>query len=515
MRITCILIVTRDPEEIRMNPEIFQKVPGRSRATAHFSYVARWLLKEIPMSGCYPFALWLAVVLGVFAGPLARAAESPGSMAMPMPAMTLPDALAYARAHQPALRAAAARMRAAYADSAVPRAQWQPTVTAGAQLLAATANNTTNSYVGLTGVDIPRIGGTRVTQSGTFTPDASTFAALSATQEVFDFGRIAAQGAVLDALAEAERARGHEEQLLIDLAVEEAYFAVHTAREVVKASDDAFERARVHRDDAKAAVRSGLRAPIELTRAEADLTRFDVGTIRARGNLVAAQSTFAAAVGVPELQLDATGVPPNPAELPALPEALARAAARDPGLRAAVQALEAQRSTTRAIGAELRPNLALTATLSGREGGATPSTGDSPRFDGWLPSVPNWDLGVVLRIPLYDGTIQARRAASRVREDMRAAEVDVVKQRQQAEIQQAFVRVNVAGSALVGLQRAVEAARANYAQADARFKAGLGTSVELADAEAVRADAEIQLALGRFDVARARAMFGRLIAEGL
>ena len=44
-------------------------------------------------------------------------------------------------------------------------------------------------------------------------------------------------------------------------------------------------------------------------------------------------------------------------------------------------------------------------------------------------------------------------------------------------------------------------------------KAGLGTGVELADAETLRTDAEIQFALGRFEVARARAALGRAIAE--
>ena len=73
----------------------------------------------------------------------------------------------------------------------------------------------------------------------------------------------------------------------------------------------------------------------------------------------------------------------------------------------------------------------------------------------------------------------------------------------------------VARDALPALQHELEAARANYAQADARFKAGLGTSVELADAEALRTDAEIQLALGTFELAKARAAFGRAIAEGL
>jgi outer membrane protein TolC len=60
----------------------------------------------------------------------------------------------------------------------------------------------------------------------------------------------------------------------------------------------------------------------------------------------------------------------------------------------------------------------------------------------------------------------------------------------------------------------VDAARANQAQAEARFKSGLGTSVELAEAEALLAEAEIRKALGEFDVARARAALGRALAEG-
>ncbi len=84
-----------------------------------------------------------------------------------------------------------------------------------------------------------------------------------------------------------------------------------------------------------------------------------------------------------------------------------------------------------------------------------------------------------------------------------------------ASVEQAYVGVVVARQALPALQHELEAARANYAQADARFKAGLGTSVELADAEALRTDAEIRLALGVFELAKARASFGRAIAEGL
>jgi outer membrane protein len=429
--------------------------------------------------------------------------------------ITLPQAIAFARVHQPAIRAGLARVRAQKADAVVPRAQWLPTVGVTAQLFGGTANNTTGSYVTQSSFDIPRIGGTRSFSGGTWKPYPSTIVAAGATQELFDFGRIAAQAAAEDARVDVESQRARAVTMDVTFSVEEAYFSVFAAKEVLKASQDAYDRALVHRDLAKAGVNSGLRSPIELTRAEADLGRFDIGRLRARGGLVVAQTVLAAAVGAPEPALDVAEAAPAPADMPALTDALNAAGARDPVLLAAIAALRAQEQQTTAIAAELRPDLSLTGTISGRAGGAPPSgNGEAATGGGWLPNVPNWDVGVVLSWPLFDGTIQARKDASRAREDVRREEVAGVRQEQVAAIRQAYAAVDLARAVLPSLQHAVEAAHANYAQADARFRAGLGTSVELADAEALRTEAEIQVALGQFEIARARAAFGRVVAEG-
>ena len=138
-----------------------------------------------------------------------------------------------------------------------------------------------------------------------------------------------------------------------------------------------------------------------------------------------------------------------------------------------------------------------------------------PAGAGFIPNVPNWDAGLVLSWPLLDPTASARARASRAVEQERRDEIDLAHQSVVAGVQQAYLAVDVARQALPSLVHELEAARANYAQADARFKAGLGTSVELADAEALRTDAEIRLALGTFELAKARAAFGRAIAEGL
>ncbi len=444
----------------------------------------------------------------------------PPTVEAPQPSrsMTIGEALSYAREHQPAIRAALSKVKAQMEAAKIPSGQWLPTVGLTLQGFGMTANNTTGTYVQPFYMDIPRIGGTeaRTESSARLSPYASTFAGAGVLQEIFDFGRIGAQRAAADALVDVSKHDADAARLDIDFSVEEAYFSVLAAKSIIRAADQAYDRAKVHRDLAKRGVDSGLRPPIELTRAEADLERFDVGRIRARGGLSVSQAVLAAAVGAPDAAVDTSGEAPQLAEMPSLSQAVALAQTRDPRLAAALAQLQAAEKQTSAIGAELRPDLSLTGTFSGRAGGA-PATGGAagPTGAGWIPDVPNWDVGILLTWPLFDGTIAARRDAAKSEEQVRHDEIDVMRLQEVATVNETYVQVQVARAALVGLQNTVIAAKANYDQADARFRAGIGNAVELADAEAVRTDAEIQLALGQFELARARAAFGRAIAEGL
>ena len=430
-------------------------------------------------------------------------------------AIGLKDAIAYALAHQPSLRAALDRVNVAEADAQVPRASWLPKSSLLAEVLEGTTNNTTASTITTQDIALPRIGGTKVVDSGTWSPSPSSLAAISGSQELFDFGRIAVQRAASDATVTAERYRAAAERLSIALVVKESYFAAQGAKAVLRAAQDGYERTRVHRDLAEAGVRSGLFAPIERTRAEADLARFDVNRMRAEGGVAVAQVVLAAAVGVPDRMLDAAEELSPILAMPSLDQAISDAAARDPTLREARARLEAQQATTRAIGVEMRPDILLTGTFSGRAGGATPSAGSVANGGGWLPDVPNWDAGLILHWPLFDGIVAARQRASSARERALQSELEAIGQQEVAAIQRAYVGAEIARASLASLARSVEAARANYAQAEARFKAGLGTALELADAEYLRTDAEIQLAGGQFELSRARAVLAKLTAEEL
>src|SRR5579884_2376654 len=136
---------------------------------------------------------WMLLVLGTALPTpvLGASAEAPPTTpAQPLPPaaqalgipvarkITLAEALAYARTHQPAVRAALARVQQEKANAEVPRAEYYPQVGVTAQLLEGTTNNTTASYLNTPFLDLPRIGGTpaTTTDSATFKPHASTLA---------------------------------------------------------------------------------------------------------------------------------------------------------------------------------------------------------------------------------------------------------------------------------------------------------------------------------------------------
>jgi outer membrane protein len=458
------------------------------------------------------------VLLGVLHTGLAQAQASapitPQPGAVPaVTSMTLAQALEYARGHQPELRAARERFLAVAADARIASAQWLPLAGATAEIVGSSANNSTSTVIRSSEVDLPRIGGTAIQSKPRWQPYATTVAAVGLRQEVFDFGRIAAEVAADDALAAIERDRLQTTQLDITLTVTKGYYAVRAARAVASAAAQAEERSKVHRDFAEVAVKAGLRSPIERTRAAADLTKFTVGRIRAEGNIRIARSVLAAAVGYPEPELDASATRDVMSPTPSLVQVEQRTMANLPEILQARDRQKAQHARTVAIGAILRPNLYASASVSGRAGGAPANNGVVPEGRGFAPIVPNYDVGLVLSWPLYEPIVNAAESASQQREWASAAELAAAQQRARTSAQQVYRRTRVAESALEALAQAAEAARANYEQAEARFRSGMGTSTELADAEALRLDAEVQQAVGGFELATARAQLARVMGD--
>jgi outer membrane protein TolC len=340
-------------------------------------------------------------------------------------AMTLPEAREYARAHHPQIKSGLAELRARRAEAKVARAEWLPQIGATLQIVYGSFNNTTASYFSVPEVDLPRIGGRPSSSNIDWSGYGSTLAGISLGQEVYDFGRIAAKTAIADAQTDLAQASAAAIELDIQLGVEETYAAVLSAKEVLRATEEALRRAQTHRDFAQAGTKSGMRPSIDLTRAQADVALLGVKRIRAESGLKSARAALAASIGSDALEIDAVspegGVSLAPA--PAFEEVLRNAAADNPAIAGALARLRAQMATSRELTRELWPELSASAGLNGRAGGAPQSGGPSPFGDGWLPGVANWHLGLVLRWNLFDGTVLARRQASRAREQAMQAEL--------------------------------------------------------------------------------------------
>lgn len=443
-------------------------------------------------------------------------ATTPDGRSRAIPALSLSEALTYAARHQPSLRAAQARIEVARRSVSVAYAEWLPQLGATAQLFGGTMNNSTAMFSSVRTMDLPRIGGSKSpTDVDLQEAYPSTLVGIGLRQTVFDFGRIAAQVALADHEVRIASHRAELEQLELGLAVESAYYAVLAAKAVERAAQEAYARAVLRMELVQAGVARGLRPPIDLTRAEVDRTRFDVGQTRARGNIELAQAQLAAVVGWTEPLLDAQDVEPADEQPPPLlGEAFQRAIDTEPMVRVAVARLVQQQTVTRQALMQWMPSLQLTASVSGRAGGAPLSSGPSG-FSGWVPEVANWDVGLVLSVPILDGVLIAKRNQSHAQEEVLRHEVDAAKRQVLTNVTRAFTGFQLARESLRALRSAASAARKNYDQASARFRSGLASGVELADAEALRTEADIQLAMGRFEIARSRALFQRALAAGL
>ncbi|MBC7793626.1 MAG: TolC family protein [Clostridia bacterium] len=436
-----------------------------------------------------------------------------------MPQLTLLEVLRQARDNNPQVLAADAQVIAQDAQTKIPRALWYPNAAALIEAIGATTNNSTATVLTNASVDLPRIGATAISNNSSWGPNATTLGAVGVRQQLFDFGRISSQSSAADKALEAERA--HADGVARDAVfyAAMAYYDVLGARAVTQTSAQAVERARALLAFVVAGIDRGLRPQIERLRMEADLQRFEAQRIRSLGALTNARANLAAAIGAQALEVDVVDDAPEflgcDARTPTVVEATERAEPTDPELREARLRADAQHENARAARTQAYPNLYLTGALSARNGGAEPSSGDATSGNGFVPSVQNWSVGLIFQIPIFDASVNAKVDAAEAGERALRKRAEAVRIGVVTSAAQTVRNLAVAHEALPALERARDAAQGNYAQADARYKAGLGTSVELADAEALRVDAEIQQVLGAHAVARARLAVLRALSEDM
>ncbi len=326
--------------------------------------------------------------------------------------------------------------------------------------------------------------------------------ALYLKQTIYDFGRTS--GAV-------EASRGNQkaaaESLAItrqDLAlrVKSAFYLllaaekqVEAVKETVKARDAVFRQAQEF-------FNQGIRAKVDVARAESNLYAAKTSLIRAENNREIARVELANAMGVPSLR-ERTLVEPTVASV-ILPE------------------LDQVRREAFANRAELKRLAALknsaTAALKTARSGYLPvlsGTANIGYADKYFPPGGNvWGVGLNLTVPLFSGfsTVEQEKEAVAA---LRAVEAQRNNQLLQigADVESAWLGVREAAARMVSTEKEVAASGESESLAEGRYEEGVGNIIEVTDAQSQALDAKTAHIQADYDYHTALARLDRAVGK--
>lgn len=447
------------------------------------------------------------ILLTLLLIPAPTAAQDIAGAALPSP-LRLGDAVRYALAHHPALRAADAFEREAGANLDLARARYLPFGDVGLQENRGTGNVVPGTHFTMAG--IPPISGPptdRVFDSGVW----GSTAGISLWWDIAHLGEKVklADAALADRLG--AQAREQAERLEIAFEAADAFATLVEATQQTKAAQVSVERARILEKTVNALVYSGLRPGADGARATAETAFAQTELIRVQEAQRLRAVQLSEALGAAGEPVDV--VPGHLLEVPAQNPALG-SAARNPLVIEVERARDAARNRTKAALLEYIPRVDIVAALFGRANGLFPGGANLGYWQGLVPDTPNWAAGIVITIPILQyPEIRARADVAAADEKLVLARRDEVVQQVQTQIDSARAILDSACKIAVQARISEDSSRAALRQAQARYKAGLYGIDPVAEALRLLAQAEAEVAVSRVDIWRARLLRARAIGD--
>ena len=408
--------------------------------------------------------------------------------------VTLDQALASAREHQPQLHQARAAFEAADARAGQALAPLLPQLTASASYARTTANSIVR----------PGSSGTASSCVPDATHSCSPYQTYNAwsdqiglSQLIWDFG--GAPRRLQAARANAQAAEDNERSTLltIELNVRQVYFDARANRALVQVAAEALDNLNRHLAQIQGFVGAGTRPEIDLVQARTDSANARVQLINAQNAWETSRVQLNFAMGVPgpiDYDLADEPVPPVPGEDDPGEALYAEAEKARPELASLEEQVRAQQLTVRAFEAQYLP--ALSGNLGFTQGG--------PALDrlGW-----NASAGLTLSWNVFSGGLtraQAREAEANVANVV--AQLDLVRQQLRVDVDTARLAVKAGKVSTAAAQEVVVNARERLRLAEQRYQVGVGSSIELGDAQVAvtQAAAQAVQADDRLAVARAQ-----------
>jgi outer membrane protein TolC len=439
----------------------------------------------------------MSTILGAIAVPLAGVAQV---AAQPLPqALTLDQAIEYAAAHYPTVRAALEHVNASAAGVDIARSAYLPRLDSLWQSNRATANNIFGQL--LPQSVLPAISGPVLPDPSAPSVWGSATGALF-SWEPFDFG--VRHASVVGAEAALSQARAGETLTRLDVqnAVGAAFLNVAAAQRAVVAAEADLDRRQVLVQSVQVLVNNQLRPGADLSRAAAERAAAQIRLIQAQQIRTIAQTTLARVLGTPA----AVAIAGDQllARVPAV-DISAATASGHPLAQVRQAEVDQAHAAEAALARSDYPRVFVQSSVFARGSGANANG----LFDGGLDGLglerANWAAGVQVLFPnLFDfSSLRSRQAAAAASARSSAALYDEAILTITSQQQMAAAVLQSARAVAANTPVQLAAAQQSEVQARARYDAGLAPLLEVADAQSLLAQAEVQDQLARVDVWRA------------
>jgi len=259
----------------------------------------------------------------------------------------------------------------------------------------------------------------------------------------------------------------------ITFQVKKAFYAVLLAQENVEVTEAALAQAKRHLAVVEDFFRVGVVSKFDLLRTRVEAANLKPDLIQARNNLRLSEENLANLLSLPSASLKLEGeLSFKPAKI-TLEEAIDKALKERSDLKSLKLQKEMSEVALKLAEAWNKPNLALVGNYQYQN----PSGGE----DEWGGE---WNLNLVLSIPLFDGWANRARVAQR---RSQVKQIDLSLRRLEAgidlEVKKAFWDVEASEERIYAQEKNIEQAEEALSIAEVRYESGAITNLEVLDAQ--------------------------------
>ncbi|HLX11792.1 MAG TPA: TolC family protein, partial [Bacteroidota bacterium] len=324
-------------------------------------------------------------------------------------------------------------------------------------------------------------------------------AGISASQDVFDFGRTQNHVSAANSLEKGSSARYELAKENVEVNVEIAYYGYIQTDTIVGANVEAVQQAEKHLQQSKAFYTVGTRPKTDVTNAEVNLVNANINLIHARNQEKLAEIQLEQAIGV----------------------------RLEPGYKVSrlfpIPVYDVQLDSVEAQALEVRPEI-----LNARERLEANKSLEAAAWDGNLPSVSanasynwtnfnfplfsKWSAGVTFSLPIFQGMLVSGQADEmQAYVDTAQANLEVLTQSVSVEIEQNYYSMKEARDRIDATDQLVAQATENLDLVQKQYAAGTSSQLDVIDAQVTLTNARITRIQAEYDYNTGIARFRKSI----